>query len=379
MHELRRAAPPYRCHPRSKLNPVTILERCHVQELSELKTLRGRGWADEGLDDRFWLQRHRADHPPIEAQYAWYHGMVDILQEIDAAAGFIPKSGPFRFLDLGCAPGGFSAHILKTNPDARGVGISLPESQGGHALLLDEAYLPRYEYLEHDLLEYDLLPLACHSARGRRGSLLSTSLLHHHDLVMLDGSALRTYHAPSSIELNGSAPATTCRVSYGFTLLLAQLIIALSSIKPGGTIVMRLARIESYPAAHLVYLLDALSNTLVVHKPRRMHAPRASFYVVAKGVADTEERAAFMAWSLQGLKELWHELRCGGPGQNAIPAERRYDALDFIVETEHILDMNGYLPRLIELGRPVWGAQAEALRRFFMRKGLQDVPTVVLE
>ncbi|CAF5074043.1 unnamed protein product, partial [Rotaria socialis] len=36
-----------------------------------------------------------------------------------------------HFLDLGCAPGGFSRWIIENNPSCTGLGITLPPDLGG--------------------------------------------------------------------------------------------------------------------------------------------------------------------------------------------------------------------------------------------------------
>ncbi|KAJ2987331.1 hypothetical protein NUW54_g9456 [Trametes sanguinea] len=234
----------------SKLDSNAILVRCEVEELRELRRLRGQGWRDDRLDKHFSSQRQRADRPPIHSQQYWYREMANIMDELDTAAEFIPKLGPLDFLDLGCAPGGFSLHVLRTNPEARGVGLSLSESQGGHAFLLDESYRSRFEHKEQDLLEYDHFPQACHAAGALRRTL-PTAFLGHFDLVVMDGQSLRTYH-PSNVPDTPYTAKPCC-----FALLLTQLIIALSSVRPGGTIVAKMFHPECYPAAHLIYLLDA--------------------------------------------------------------------------------------------------------------------------
>ncbi|KAI9063801.1 hypothetical protein FKP32DRAFT_1592034 [Trametes sanguinea] len=292
------------------------------------------------------------------------------MGELDTAAEFIPKLGPLYFLDLGCAPGGFSLHVLRTNPEARGVGLSLSESQGGRAFLLDESYRSRFEHKEQDLLEYDHLPQACHAAGALRRTL-PTAFLGHFDLVVMDGQPLRTYR-PANMPDTPNTASPCC-----FALLLTQLIIALSSVRPGGTIVAKMFHPECYPAAHLIYLLDAISDTLIVHKPSGMHATRASFYVIAKGVAGEPGRARLMEQYLDGLRALWHAFECGELARATRPAEECYGDLDFIIKAEDILDMDGYLPRLIELGRPVWATQAKALRQFFIRQGLPNLPSAM--
>ncbi|KAI0666910.1 hypothetical protein C8Q78DRAFT_994630 [Trametes maxima] len=350
-----------------------ILERCAVPELRKLRKLRAGGWKEELLDDHFDSQRRTADVPPIKVQYIWYHGSANVLRELDSVAGFIQPSGCFEFLDIGCAPGGFSRHVLQRNPSARGLGVSLPESRGGHAFFLEPTYLDRYEYVQQDLLEYDLSSADDTGAavKGPLGAPLPSSFHDRFSLVMLDGHALRTYHVPDPIVSDVPQPQNV-RGAYSSILLIAQLIIALTSVNPGGTIVVTLSRIEAFPAAHIVFLLDAISDTVVVHKPRTMHAIRGSFYAIGKGVGSSEEHAALKGRYLEALKTLWGELKYGGTGGGA--RALRANDLDFVVTAEDILDFEGeYLGRLVELGRDVWETQANALQQFFRRKGMKNV------
>ena len=230
--------------------------------------------------------------------------------------------------------------------------------------MLEDFLRPRYEFIEKDILEYNLSP-------GVSGVLNSpdgfpASLRERFQLVIIDGHALRTYISPMQSRLDDIKEAHT---AYRDSLHIAQVIIALEAVRPGGTIMTRLSHIESFPATHILYLLDQLSDELVVYKPRSMHAYRGTFYVVAKGVCHRspavtlELKARYVA----GLRRLWSELRWGGPSGGA----RRMSStdLDFVVSTEKIL--GEYLDRLIELGRGVWRAQAQGLREFFRKKGIQ--------
>ncbi|KAI0353447.1 hypothetical protein OH77DRAFT_1427519 [Trametes cingulata] len=348
-----------------RLNARAILQRRDVKSLHELRWLRKLGWSEDSLDDAFRSQRHRADNPPPEAKYFWYDSMARIMRELDAEAHFILPSEPFEFLDVGCAPGGFSAHVLRTNPQARGVGLSLPESQGGHTFLLEPIFWPRYEYVEQDMLEYDFRPVQ-DNAQGHSdvGPTLPTAFLDRFQLVLLDGHPLRTY-SPTPWP-NQAAGA------YTGALLISQLIIALSCVRSGGAIVVKLDHIEGCPAAQLLFLLQDISESLVVHKPRTMHASRASFYAIAKGVGAGEDATLLKEFYLEQLKALWYKLRYGGPGGGARGLTEA--DLDFVVSADDILDGEGNLDKLIGFGESVWAMQADGLRRFFGKKGMHGLP-----
>ncbi len=228
--------------------------------------------------------------------------------------------------------------------------------------------MSRYEYIEQDLLEYDLSP---HSVPCPVSSLalrpLPDAFLGRFQVVLSDGHPLRTYHSPDDTIDTLVGPH-----AHRGLLLITQLIIALTAVQAGGTILVKLTHIEGSPSAQLLYLLDAISDTLVVHKPATMHKIRASFYAIAKGVGGTEDRAALKERYIAGLRTLWLELRTGGSyggGRGLVDSD-----LDFIATPEEILDTEGYLGRLVELGRPVWATQVQGLRFMFEKKGVRGVP-----
>ncbi|KAI0353446.1 hypothetical protein OH77DRAFT_1427518 [Trametes cingulata] len=342
-----------------KLGALAILERRHVEELEELLELRKKGWQDDRLNDHFTSLREVADKQNPRVNWYWYKQMKALMGELDDAAHFIPTSGALEFLDVGCAPGGFSACVLEKNSDAIGVGITLPFSAGGYSLALQPWHRRRYRTSYQDILLYNL----CGSPETEQvvAQAFPTDFHARFSLVILDAHALRSYPVSAASPTEEKA----ARAAYRDSLLIAQFIIALSSVRRGGTIVAKLSHVECFPAAHLVYLLDAVSESLALYKPRVMHSNRGTFYAIAKGVG-SGPRSATMAQYLEGLRGLWRELRSGGERRTG-----RYlftTDLDFIISADALLDE--YVDRLVELGRGVWSTQANGLRYFFRKKGL---------
>ncbi|RPD58735.1 hypothetical protein L226DRAFT_548347 [Lentinus tigrinus ALCF2SS1-7] len=354
-----------------RLGPSVILERRDVPELKDLVAMRSRGWDNEDLDQHFTTLRKIADSPTKQTEHTWFGSMRSIMQELDRVAHCIPSSKQLSFLDVGCAPGGFSSYILQKNRTAIGMGISLPESAGGHALLLEEWLRSRYHHYPEDILNYHWSPAPADDVRDHRSLQFPHEFTGHFPLVVLDGHALRTYrHDPSVIQSPGG-DADLLKAAHGAyrdRLLITQLIIALESVTPGGTIVTRLSHIECFPAAPLLYLLDNISKKVVVHKPQTMHKSRGTTYVIAKGVFSSKETRSLRDEYLQGLKALWGDLKQGGPceGIGRMLLERD---LDFIASGEVIVEE--YVDRLIELGRQTWATQVEGLRVLFRRKNIQ--------
>lgn len=175
------------------------------------------------------------------------------------------------------------------------------------------------------------------------------------DLVILDGHHLRTNIAADPWDID--------------KLLIAQLIIALESVRHGGTIVIKLTYIERVISAQILYMLDVLSRNVFTMKPRTMHAKRASFYAVAYGFADEEGAEESLKQVVIGMRNLWCELTFGGEeGRGRFLCE---GDLDFLVTAQELrCGQDGYLDRLVTLGRNVWLVQVIGLNSL-MRKGKQ--------
>jgi len=187
----------------------------------------------------------------------------------------IPMHEPLHFLDLGCCPGGFSSYILDKNPNAKGLGISLPVADGGHEFALERCHLSRFHLTNQNLTYYQLGP-----------ALIDDQRLHNipfkfrrrsFDLALLDGHQLRTQTSPLPWDRD--------------RLLISQLILALQTVKAGGTIIVKLPLPHKPVAAKILYFLNRISRRLLRWKPRSMHANRGTFYAVGKGIG--RRRKAF--------------------------------------------------------------------------------------
>ncbi|TFK77924.1 hypothetical protein K466DRAFT_607528 [Polyporus arcularius HHB13444] len=350
-----------------RLGASQILARRDVPELQELMQLREKGWSASDLDLHFKTQREVADNATLETERGWYRNMKRIMEELDKAAEFVPSSTKFKFLDVGCAPGGFSSYILQKNFKAKGTGIYLPESAGGHPMLLEKRQ--RYKHLPQDLLQYDCSPTSGDEVSLDSRKRLPLTFIRTFSIVVLDGHALRTYQhhfeptpGPDVDMLNAAHGA------YRDRLLITQMFIALQSVALSGTIVMRLSHSECFPALQLLYLLDSVSNELVVHKPQTMHKVRGTSYVIAKGVCSFREQVNKGALYVRGLQTLWSQLQQGGPydgiGRMIVEGD-----LDFVASTETLLDQ--YVDRLVELGLQTWATQIAGLRTLFERRRIQ--------
>jgi hypothetical protein len=172
------------------------------------------------------------------------------------------------------APGGFAASVLKVNANARVCGVSLPVSQGGHELLLPGWKTnPRIQvtFLDITMLASEMgitdVPMNHTDASNFLQDRPFQSQVF--DLVFCDGQVLRTH---SREEYREQVEAKR--------LLTSQLVLALQRIKHCGKLVLLLHKVE---ALHTVLLLHTLSKFSLIQlfKPKKKHATRSSFYVVA--------------------------------------------------------------------------------------------------
>ncbi|KAI0698267.1 hypothetical protein BC835DRAFT_1413207 [Cytidiella melzeri] len=342
-------------HLRSGRNLIpALLDKLPVPELRTLIELREKGWSNAEFDKLFASQRAAATAPDEKAKRAWFTLMKKAFGELNDYASFVPSSGPYSFLDVGCCPGSFTSYILSLNPDARGMGISLPLEQGGHEYTLEHWLRRRFRLQWADLTYYQLHP----SAQELRGKTLIPFPTRYSnvDLVILDGHYLRELY------LTPQLAQPTNWDSY--RLMISQMIIGLKAVRDGNTIVMKLSHVEWTRTAQTLFILDVLSTSLRTYKPRIIHANRGSFYAIAEGVGHGP-RGKLKAQYIQQYEKLWLDIACGGEEGKGRGPEK--DDLDFVVTFEEVED--GYLERLAELGMDPWIVQASALRRMLKQQG----------
>lgn len=221
--------------------------------------------------------------------------------------------------------------------------------QGGHEFSLEYYHRKRYNLLSADLTYFELGSFPKDSTRLQ--PLPSYIASESFDVILLDGHQLRTQ--------TSSMPWDRDR------LLISQLIIALQSIKKGGTIVIKLPLPHRHSAARVLVLLRMLSSELVGWKPVAMHANRGQFYAVAKGIGNGEMGSNVQQY-IDGLGSLWSALTFGGEGEAGRPMVP--EDLDFIVSMDEVMDH--HLEWLKEYGDPFWRVQADALETFYRRRGV---------
>ncbi|KAF6217509.1 hypothetical protein HO133_006847 [Letharia lupina] len=333
---------------------ITTFLIAHSRIFRELAELREEGWNNPQGDKHFQKQRRDADEASYKVRKGFYNLMQRIGDELQAASGTLSLPKPHaEVLDICMAPGGYSASALKYSPHACVSGITLPKSLGGHQLLIPYGRIdPRVDVQLADITmltaEYGVTDIPEGHPDVLNFSLKRPWATKSFDLVFCDGQVLRT-HAPhiESYRERREAGRLSC----------SQLILAMQRIKPGGTFIMLLHKVEIWRTMKLLSVFDAISQ-IELFKPVTSHKTRGSFYLIAKNVQPhhPEALAAINEW-----KAAWKNA--------TFPVstdEECQNPPDFVEEHVQDEEVSGLLAsfgeRLIELGEPVWQIQKNALR-----------------
>ncbi|MCJ1285239.1 hypothetical protein MMC26_004579 [Xylographa opegraphella] len=312
-----------------------------------LQILKDKGWANPEGDEHFKKQRSRADNTKGHEETIFYNMMQQIAEELQSQTQALSLSvmpgDVVRVLDLCMAPGGYSAVALGVNRGATVRGISLPRSDGGHNLLLRSNRPAQVECLFLDITmlasEFSVTPIPQGHPEHKSFITERPYLGQSFHLVFCDGQVLRTHTRPKHRE-NFEALRLTS----------SQLILALQRIATGGTLVMLLHKVDSWHCIQLLYQFSQFAQ-IRLFKPQRKHALRSSFYLVANNM-QPEHKAAQSA--VQQWKEAWWRGTFGGSEGTGLTKE-----ITSLNVMQTVLDDFG--DKFIQLARPVWQIQLEAL------------------
>ncbi|TVY93142.1 hypothetical protein LAWI1_G001265 [Lachnellula willkommii] len=282
-------------------------------EFVRVMGFRDRGWTqnkDKG-DAFFKAQRDRADNTDLSGEQKFFRG--------------------------------YTAAVLKFNPRASSFAITLPQDQGGHPLHVERSRLAGLQLLDVTMLinEYTDKPIPPNHPDREKFLTIRPFRFHSFDLVFCDGMVLRTQQRENYREGNEVIRLAT-----------SQLILAMQRIKAGGTLVMLLHKIDSFPAANLLHIFSKFAK-VEAFKPQKKHATRSSFYMIAKDVQPGHEAAKAV---VEEWKGAWWRATFGG---EAGTGEPKVDPPESVVV--NMLEEFG--EQLMEMGRPVWRTQGDALSR----------------
>lgn len=251
----------------------------------------------------------------------------DELQRSTGALRQTPEEG-VKILDLCMAPRGYTASALKYNPGATAFGITLPPAQGGHEILFES-------------------------------SQSSVILL---DVTMLV-KEFGTENPPRTHPEYASGQVLRQHQRLGYRenkeplrLTVSQLILALQRIRRGGTLIMLLHKIEAWHTLELLYDFSRFSS-IQAFKPKKKHAIRSSFYLIAKNVQPDSDVARV---SVEKWKIAWRRATFGAN------CEADEGVVAGSGHVKSVLDQFGN--EYVKLGRPIWEIQAEALSKMDFTK-----------
>ncbi|KAJ3154613.1 hypothetical protein HDU89_007851 [Geranomyces variabilis] len=200
------------------------------------------------------------------------------MDEVDAQSGGKLRDGGVKvFLDLGCAPGGFSKWVLEQNPEARGMGVTLPPEVGGLPMIMEGVLQDetRYGCIYRDVTDRPAEISYAHPADSKERAAVDCSPPQC-DLVIA-GSIYRDEHTADPSR-TGPPPV---RQRARQTLIFSQLLAALRNLQPGGTLVVVSNMKPHLHNLEILCFLKEVFGSLVPVKPKQVHTIRSSFYLVA--------------------------------------------------------------------------------------------------
>lgn len=255
-------------------------------------------------------------------------------------------------LDMCMAPGGFVATALDVNPGVHVTAFSLPLADGGHKVLLP---LPQpnvtLKSLDVTMLAADMGVADIPADHPEAGNFLRDTQFaaptQMFDLVICDGQVLRTHVRPAHREAREAS-----------RLAVSQLALGLARVRPGGTMIVLLHRVEEWNTVSLLCRFERFAEVRLF-KPRSGHAMRGSFYMVATQVRSRTPEAVL---AVETWKREWRAATFG------TDEEYRRVLKEGGLDVEEVLKEFG--PKLESMGRNVMKTQADALAKApFVRGG----------
>lgn len=284
--------------------------------------------------------------------------MQNIGLELESSTGAFDVAGEEsgyqpRILDLCMAPGGFLFAAMQCNPGAIATAYSLPFEAGGHKVLLPENKNIKTTMLDITMLAADMDADDIPEGHPDFANFLPKQFSgdREFDIVLCDGQLLRT-----QLRADYRTHSEARRLS------VTQLALGLEHLRPGGTMVVLLHRLEGLITLELVQLFAQFSS-IQLFKPPRAHAKRSSFYLIATNV-QVEHPEALRA--VQSWKHLFKVATFGGVDE--------YKQLVHKDSTWAEAVVKDFGPTLVQLGRPIWAVQARALAKTPFIKGSSAAP-----
>jgi len=283
--------------------------------------------------------------------------MQTIAAQMDSeTSAFTFTDSQPKALDLCMAPGGFLAYFFHKSPAGVADTITLPEEEGGHQVLLSlDGRKAQINVVFADVTMYAAVLGVESIPKNHPEAHRLLALWPHpkcsYDLLICDGQALRTQNVPEYRKL--------CEQSRLFN---SQLLIALQKVRVGGTIIALLHKAHKWRTFALLRQFSKFSD-IVVFKPKKFHAEKSSFYMVAKNVRSQSREATD---AIESFRRSW--LRCTFPetsesseARNGAEDEAGGEAEDDMEEEDAERMLQDFGDKYVGLMQPVWVVQSTAL------------------
>ncbi|KAI0976560.1 hypothetical protein F4678DRAFT_468763 [Xylaria arbuscula] len=288
-----------------------------VPAFQKLSALREEGWNNPEGDQYFAKQRQVADSPSDEQAQFFLELMKRVGREIHNATRIFDvrtsNHEPPKILDMCMAPGAFLYLAMEHSPGSRARAFTAD---------MGVDYIPPSHPEAHEFLPKKFSPEDVF------------------DLAICDGQVLRTHHRAPHRQ---SGEATR--------LVLTQLAIAVEHMKPGGSMLILIHKVEAWNSVILLRTLSRFSK-VKVFKPRKAYAKRGSCYIVASNIQPQHEDAirAVRTW-----KQLWKSAN--------FDTESDFERLSVSLEPDVNEVLEDFGATLVRLGKKVWEIQATALAK----------------
>lgn len=288
------------------------------------------------------------DNADLKTTQNFLRMMNNVATKMQEATGvFSLSTHRPTILGLGFAPGGFIAKALEVNPNAHALGITLPAKNKGIPVLvknqrLDVRYADITLMAEDMGLPADAIPPDHPDAIANNFVPKLIRPRAQFDLVTSEGGVLR----PHQERLGSHRSHWEAE-----RLITAQLALALSRVKLGGSMIVLLHKAEAWNKLCLFYTFEKFSR-IRLFKPDKEHQHRSSFYMIATDIQSNSKEALA---AVEEWKRAWKIATFGTNEQ--CESEARNTVLD--VDT--VLEEFG--EKWIELGAEVWNMQLEGLKQ----------------
>ena len=302
------------------------------------------------------MQKARND---LRLQRGYFKMYLDLAKELEDATSMFsrPKCVCKRaqVFHICMAPGGYAIAIQRMQKRLDTFGITLPESEGGHKLLMQKSKRQPMTSVELDVTmlgdEFGLDWNAVSATNAFINRLVTSRPFEKNrfDIVVCDGNIVNEDKVNWSME---KYARETMRLEY------SQLILAMQRIKPKGTIAMLMRNVEDIRTIYMLH--DLVKFSLVqTFKPVSHHQNRGTFYMVAKEV-DPVHPAAIEA--LRRWKREWAAVTV----PESIPGTPQC-LITKPAEMQKIITNFG--DRLLKLGAQPWSVQLAGIESIMAKYG----------